>query len=252
MASNRARSRVLALFTAFLAGLSVSGAAPPPDAGAPGDGFLSQRVEILLYPSDGGFEASERGSILRREVSLLEGYLWRHSLRRLSVEVRLNVVHRRLRKEEFRDYGERFGFLLDRSPQVEADLRELGITASPLLLLYDPPPECPNRIAGRTFFEGSHSSVPLSPRYFLQSGFDRPLHLVLAHEYIHQIDLAFSRLRHPSAFLDPDGAGQPGYPPCIDPGGGDLSLRSVLRFDRSCGPVDWGLLTPAYGTWIAR
>lgn len=234
--------------------LAILPAAPvlPADSGVSRDGYLSQKVEVVLYPSDQGFEESERGWILRREVSLLEGYLWRYSLRRLSVEVRLNVVHRRLRPEEFRDYGERFGFLLDRSPEVEADLRGLGVAGAPLLLLYDPPAGCPNRIAGRTFFEGAHSSIPLSPRYFSQSGFERPLHLVMAHEYIHQIDLAFGRLHHASAFLDPDGAGEAGYPPCIDPGGGDLSLRSVLQFDRSCGPVDWEILSPAYGTWIPR
>jgi len=251
MAPSPTRRLVLALLPAFLMGLPIRGALHA-DTGAPGDGYLSQRVEGLVYPSDDRFEESDRGWVLRREVSLLEGYLWRHSLRRLSVEVRVNIVHRRLGRGEFRNYGDRFGFLLDRSPEVEADLRALSVTASPLLLLYDPPPDCPNRIAGRTFFEGSHSSIPLSPRYFLQSGFDRPLHLVMAHEYIHQIDLAFSRLHHPSGFLDPDGAGQDGYPPCIDAGGGDRSLRTVLQFDRSCGPVDWGLLSPAYGIWISR
>lgn len=251
MAPSPACRLSLALLSAILMGLPIRGALHA-DNGAPGDGYLSQRVEVLVYPSDDRFEESDRGWILRREISLFEGYLWRHSLRRLSVEVRVNVVHRRPGRGEFRNYGDRFGFLLDRSPEVEADLRSLGATGSSLLLLYDPPPDCPNRIAGRTFYEGTHSSIPLSPRYFLQSGFDRPLHLVMAHEYIHQIDLAFSRLHHPSGFLDPDGAGQEGYPPCIDSEGGDRSLRTVLQFDRSCGPVDWGLLSPAYGTWISR
>jgi len=51
-------------------------------------------------------------------------------LRRLSVEVRLNVVHRRLRKE-IRDYGERFGFLLDRSPRWSRSPRagDHGVTS---------------------------------------------------------------------------------------------------------------------------
>ena len=74
----------------------------------------------------------------------------------------------------------------------------------------------------------------------------------MAHEYLHQIDLAFSRLHLSASFLDPDGADQGGYPPCIDSGGGDLSLRTILQYDRSCKPVDWELLAPAYGTWVPR
>jgi len=241
----------LAAFLALLAAPPLwSSTTAPSDP--PPDGYLSQEVQILVYPSDLRFEESDRGWTVEREASLFQAYLWRHSLRRLSLEARVSIIHRRLLPGEFRDYGPRFGFLLDRSPQVEADLRGLGTSNLPLLLLYDPPPDCPNRIAGRTFFEGGHSSIPLSPRYFQGQGFDRPLHLVMAHEYLHQIDLAFSRLRHPSAFLDPDGAGQEGYPPCIDDGGGDLSLRTLLQFDRSCRPVEWNLLAPSCGTWIPR
>ncbi len=230
----------------------VSLQAAPDSPGNAGDGYLSQQVQILVYPSDGKFEESARGWTLRREVSLFEGYLWRYSLRRLSVEARVHVLHRTLLPGEFRDYGARYGFLLDRSPEVEADLRSLGAESSPLLLLYDSPPDRPSRLAGRTFFEGGHSSIPLSPRYFLNDGFDRPLHLVMAHEYLHQIDLAFSRLHHPSGFLDPDGVGGEGNPPCIEGGGGDLSLRTLLQFDRTCHPVDWELLSPTYGTWTSR
>jgi hypothetical protein len=216
------------------------------------DGFLSQKLEILVYPSDHRFEQSGRGWTFQREISLFQGYLWRYSLRRLSVETHIDIVHRKLLPEELLNYGPRFGFLLDRSPQVISDLRARGVSGLPLLLLYDAPPARPSRIAGRTFIEGGYSSIPLSPRYFQDDGFDRPLHLVMAHEYLHQIDLAFSRLRRPSSFLDPDGAGLPGYPPCIDPGGGDLSLRSILQFDSSCKPVDWEALAPAYGTWMRR
>ena len=131
-------------------------------AGDSGDGFLSQRIEILVYPSDDRFEESDRGWTLQREASLFTGYLWRYSLRRLSLEAHVDIVHRKLQPGEFRDYGSRYGFLLDRSPEVEADLRALGVLALPLLILYDPPPDRPNRIAGRTFFEGTHSSIPLS------------------------------------------------------------------------------------------
>jgi hypothetical protein len=230
---------------------AIASAAPSPTGAAP-DGYLSQKVEILVYAADAGFEDSERGWTLRREISLFEGYLWRYSLRKLSVDSRLDVVHRKLLAGEFRDYGAQFGFLLDRSAAVEADLRARGAADLPLLILYDPPPDRPNRLAGRTFFEGRHSSIPLSSRYFMQDGFYRPLHLVMSHEYLHQIDLAFSRLRHPAEFLDPDGVGQLDYPPCIEPGGGDLSLRTLLRFDRGCGPVDWELLAPSFGTWNPR
>ena len=142
--------------------------------------------------------------------------------------------------------------LLDRSPQVDADLRSLGEMASSVLLIYDPPPDRPNRIAGRTFFGGNHSSVPLTSRYFEGDGFLRPLHLVMVHEYIHQIDLAFSRVHHPAEFLDPDGIGEVDYPSCIDEAGADRSMRSLLHYNRSCQPINWVLLSPDFGTWIAR
>jgi hypothetical protein len=246
-----AAPRILVAALAALLATGPSASAPIAPA-PPSDGYLVQQVEVLVYPADGDFDKSGRSWTLHRELSLFEGYLWRYSLRRLSVETHLDIVHRKLREDEFRDYGSRFGFLLDRSPEVESDLRGLGATSSALLLLYDPPADRPNRIAGRTFFEGTHSSIPLSSRYFQEDGFERPLHLVMAHEYLHQIDLAFSRLKAPASFLDPDGAGQADYPPCIDPGGGDLTLRTILQFDRSCHPVDWRLLSPDYGTWTPR
>lgn len=251
MALSRFRS-VLVCVPFLVAAALPSRPASIPSAEPAPDGYISRRVEILVYPADERFEDSTRERTLRREVSLFEGYLWRHSLRRLSVDARVSVVHRLLLPAEFRDYGERFGFLLDRSPQVEADLRALGASGASLILVYDPPPGRPARLAGRTFFEGSHSSIPFTTRYFENDGFSRPLHLVLAHEYLHQIDLDFSRIRHPSEFLDPDGAGQSNYPPCIDADGGDRSMRSLLRYNRSCTPINWTLLAPVHGTWVAR
>jgi len=229
--------------------------APLPAAGSDvsSDGYLSRRLEVLVYPSERDFEQSPKSLTLEREISLFGGYLWRHSLRHLSVETRVTVVHRHLDPEEFRDYGEQFGFLLDRSPRVESDLRARGVDpSSSLLILYAPPPDRPARLAGRTFFEGGHSSIPLRDTYFQEDGFFRPLHLVLAHEFLHQVDLEFSRLHHPGGFLDPDGADLGAYPPCIDAGGGDLSLRTLLQFNRDCGRVRWELLAPVYGTWVPR
>lgn len=218
----------------------------------PGDGYLSRRVEILVYPDDRDFERSARGLTLEREITLFEGYLWRHSLRHLAVEAHAIVVHRDLSPEEFRNYGEQFGYLLDLSPRIESDLREKGLSHDSLILLYDSPADRPSRLAGRTFFEGGHSSIPLRDSYFLDDGFSRPLHLVMAHEFLHQIDLAFSRLGRSADFLDPDAAGSSQAPPCIDAGGGDLSLRNILQFNRECRPVRWDLLAPAFGTWVAR
>jgi hypothetical protein len=218
----------------------------------PGDGYLSRRVEILVYPGDHDFERSTRGLTLEREITLFEGYLWRHSHRHLAVEARATVMHRNLSPEEFRNYGEQFGYLLDLSPRIESDIREKGLSHDSLILLYDSPSDRPSRLAGRTFFEGSHSSIPLRDSYFLDDGFTRPLHLVMAHEFLHQIDLAFSRLGRSADFLDPDAAGSSEAPPCIDAGGGDLSLRSLLQFNRECRPVRWDLLAPAFGTWVTR
>src|SRR5262245_59187947 len=226
-------------------------AASDPPPGSP-DGYLSRRVDILVYAGGAGFEPSERGLTVEREVSLFAGYLWRYSLRRLSVDPRLTVIHRPLFPQEVRDYVEAFGWLMDRSARVDADLRERGLRPSSLILLYVPPADRPPRLAGRTFFEGAHSSIPLRDVYFRDEGFSRPLHLVMAHEFLHQIDLEFSRLHHPAEFLDPDGAGTPEYPTCIDPGGGDLSLRSLLQFNRDCRPVRWELLAPEHGEWIPR
>src|SRR5713101_8569751 len=117
-----------------------SEAASLPSATLPQDGYLSRKLLILVYPADAGFDSSPRGWILRREISLFEGYLWRYSDRRLAVDTRCSILHRSLRPEEFRDYGERFGFLLDRSSQVEADIQSLGEDPSSLVLLYDAPP----------------------------------------------------------------------------------------------------------------
>jgi len=238
---------VLGLLAACSVSTSATAAAEPP-----GDGYLSRRVAILVYPEDRDFERSARGLTLDREITLFEGYLWRHSLRHLAVEARVTVVHRDLSSEEFRNYGEQFGYLLDLSPKIESDIREKGLSRDCLILLYDSPADRPSRLAGRTFFEGAHSSIPLRDSYFLEDGFYRPLHLVMAHEFLHQIDLAFSRLGHSADFLDPDAAGSPEAPPCIDAGGGDLSLRSLLQFNRECRPVRWDLLAPAFGTWVTR
>jgi len=236
------------LLLAAGAGRIASATLPPEEP----DGYLSRRVEVVVYSSDPQFDESARGWTLRREVSLFEGYLWRNSLRHLSVETRLTTIHRSLASDEFRDYGEQFGFLLDRSPKVDADLRARGIEAASLILIYEPPPGKPARLAGRTFYEGGHSSIPLKEVYFLENGFFRPLHLVMAHEYLHQIDLEFSKLHLPGEFLDPDGAGAADYPNCIDSGGGDLSLRTLLQFNRDCRRVRWDRLAPTYGEWIPR
>src|SRR5262245_16337112 len=139
---------ILAALLAAAPSGGAAGAASPPGA----DGYLSQTVDLLVYPSDAGFEASERGWILRREISRFEGYLWRNSGRHLSVETRLTILHRPLQRDEFRDYGEQFGFLLDRGSRIDKDLTERGISPSALLLLYDPLPDRPARLAGRTFF----------------------------------------------------------------------------------------------------
>jgi len=97
--------------------------------------------------------------------------------------------------------------------------------------------------------EGSHSSVPSRP-LLPAVGLRPPLHLVLAHEYIHQIDLAFSRLRHP-----PRSSTGWRRPARLSPA--SIPAEAICREERP--PVrpllrsrDWGLLTPAYGTWIAR
>jgi hypothetical protein len=242
--------RLKAMILVSLAGtLAAAAAATPPESP---DGYLAQRVDILVYEGTTDLEASGRSATVQREISLFAGYLWRHSLRRLSVDPRVTVIHRPLFPEEFRDYGQTFGWLMDRSARVEADLKERGLHPSSLILLYVPPADRPPRLAGRTFFEGAHSSIPLRDVYFEDDGFSRPLHLVMAHEYLHQIDLEFSRLNHPADFLDPDGAGTSSYPACIDPGGGDLSLRSLLQFNRDCLPVRWELLAPEHGEWIPR
>ena len=222
------------------------------DAPAAQDGYLSRRVEVLIYGGQPHFERTSQGATVERELSLFEGYLWRYSLRHLSIDAHATYLDRALEKDEFRDYGERYGFLLDRSSKVEADLKALNLSPSSLILLYEPPPDRPARIAGRTFFEGNHSSIPLREIYFEGDGFYRPLHLVMAHEFLHQIDREFSRLKLPGEFLDPDGAGLADYPSCIDPGGGDLSLRTLLQFNRLCQPVRWDLLAPSYGVWVPR
>jgi hypothetical protein len=241
---------VLAVFASPGSG-SAAWEAPAEPNPPGGDGYLVRRLDIVVYPADPGFESSRRGWTLQREIEFFGGYLWRHSGRRLSVDSRITVVHRALEPEEFREQGRPFGFLLDRSSRVEEDLRGIP-NVSDLLILYDPPRDRPPGLAGRTFSGAFASSIPLSGRYFEDDGFSRPLHLVMVHEYLHQLGLAFARIRRPAGFLDPDLAGRPGAPGCLDRAGADLAMRSVLRFDSACGPVDWKALDPGEGTWVAR
>jgi hypothetical protein len=134
----------------------------------------------------------------------------------------------------------------DRSPKVESDSRR-GIEAASLILIYVPRKTGPSR---RTQFLRRPFN-PLKEVYFKRTVSSPPAPGV-AHEYLHQIDLEFSKLHLPGEFLDPDGAGLTDYPSCIDSGGGDLSLRTLLQFNRDCRQIRWELLSPAYGAWIAR
>lgn len=230
---------------------------PHPAAAGPSvgpDGILLQRVVVAVYLSEGPDER-RRLALLEREVRQFEAYLWRHSERKVRVEAELFAVGRAARAEDLQGEDERWGWALGRSKRVEGDLKRAGYDArryDGLILLFDPPRGRPCLAAGLTWHRERYSSIPLKENLFEGSGHRYPLHLVMVHEYLHQIDSAFEEAGRAAGFEDPDRVGRPGDSACVLPGDEYPYFRTALQQDEMCHPPDWQALDGRMGVWTSR
>jgi hypothetical protein len=216
------------------------------------DGILLQRVLVAAYLRGG--EAVRLG-LLQREVSQFESYLWRHSGRKVRVEATLAFIDRPIDPAELQGSDPRWGYALGRNDQVERDLRGAGYEPGSfdgLILLFDPPRGRPCLAAGLTWHGERTSAVPLKEDLFQEDGHRYPLHYVMVHEYLHQIDSAFEEAGRGTGFEDPDRVGRPGSRACVLPGDEYPYFKTSLQHDALCRPTEWRVLDGLMGTWILR
>lgn len=240
----------------WLAGLGVALVAipAPADPAPPAEGILLQRVLVAAYVRE---DPAERGrlALLEREVRQFEAYLWRTSNRKVRVEATLLPVGRTARAAELEGEDPRWGWALGRSERVDEDLRRAGYQPSRydgLILLFEPPRGRPCRAAGLTWHRERYSSIPLKENLFEEAGHRYPLHLVMVHEYLHQIDSAFEAAGRAAGFEDPDRVGRAGEAACVLPGDEYPFFRTALQQDETCRPPDWRALDGQMGTWMSR
>jgi hypothetical protein len=220
--------------------------------GGGADGILLQRVLVAAYLREAG---PTRLGLLQREVQQFEAYLWRHSGRKVRVEAVLARIGRSVDLAEMQGSDPRWGYALGRSERVERDLLGAGYDPASydgLILLFDPPRGRPCLAAGLTWHGQRTSAVPLKDNLFEEGGHRHPLHFVLVHEYLHQIDSAFEEAGRAAGFEDPDRVGRSGSPACVLPGDEYPFFRTSLQQDAQCRPPEWRALDGHMGTWIAR
>ncbi len=237
--------------------LSAALSALPPVASAqepPADGILVQRVLVAAYFRDQPHR-SARLALLEREVRMFEALLWQHSGRRLRVEATLVPVGRAISQAEVTPYSPEWGYALERSAWVEQDLQQAGHATTGydgLILLFDPIPSRPCHAAGLTWHRQRYSSIPLKKNLFEDLGHRYPLHLVMVHEYLHQLDSAFEAAGEASGFADPDRMGRTAHASCVLPGDQHPFFRTTLQHDEMCRPTRWRMLDGLMGAWITR
>jgi hypothetical protein len=222
------------------------------EAAGDSDGILLQRVLVAAYLREAG---APRLGLLEREVRQFEAYVWRHSDRRVRVEATLARVERPVDPAELEGEDPRWGYALGRSERVEGDLGRAGHDPARydgLILLFDPPHGRPCLAAGLTWHGRRTSAVPLNENLFEEAGHRYPLHLVMVHEYLHQIDSAFEEAGRASGFEDPDRVGRPGHAACVLPGDEYPFFRTSLQQDAQCRPTEWRALDGRMGTWVLR
>lgn len=226
----------------------------PTRAVTEGDGMLLQRVLVAVYFAPGEQERTRLG-MLEREVRQFEAYLWRYSGRKVRVEAELVPIDRPVGEADLEGEDPRWGWALTRTRSVDDDLRHAGYSASRhhgLILLFDPPSDRPCLAAGLTWHRERYSSVPLKENLFEGSGHRYPLHLVMVHEYLHQIDSAFEEAGRATGFEDPDRVGRPAGAACVLPGDEYPFFATALQQDELCRPPAWQALDGRMGIWISR
>ena len=226
--------------------------APVAAARADQDGFLRQKIGFLIYAPFGPDGVPGGANwILEREIGFFESYLWRASDRRVAAEPVILRPGRRLRTEEYLDAGRRWGYLPDFSPDIEADLRAAGWQRddfSALVVLYQPAEEKDTPLAGATYLPAGISSVPLRPDTFLDGGRRHPLHRLLVHEYLHQMEFAFAATGADAYLFDPD---TPDWQRCASDRLKD-ELQVALHSNATCSEIDWMRISPERGEWTGR
>jgi hypothetical protein len=215
------------------------------------DGFLRQKIGILIYSDFANVQFPDSAQwILRREIRSFESFLWSNSDRKVYIDPVIVNPGRLLLEQEFLNAGPRWGYLPGYSSQIESDLQAAGWNRSDfdiLVLLYEPLPDRDTPLAGATYLPPELSSIPLRRETFLQSGRRHPLHLLLVHEYLHQMNFLFSDAGGDTYLIDPD---TDAWERCSS-GTGD-ELQVALRRNATCNEVEWFLLSPESGIWVAR
>ena len=219
--------------------LTLSSAQPPSPASL-SDGYLRQKVAVLVFMEPSGQKLSEMAEwILVREIRAFEAFVWRYSGKRLLVETVKIDSGRGLSEEEFLNRGPRWGYQPNLGPTIVADLERQGWTPlqfDGLLMLYEQPPTRQTPVGGVTYGRQGFSAIPLKDYIFNDTGRRYPLHLLLAHEFLHQMEQAFEAAT--------------GRPYLVSPDQGDL--RTVLRRNSNGSEIEWWLLSPALGSWISH
>ncbi len=217
-------------------------------------GMLVQRVLVPAYLQEGTPRA-RRLALIEREVRLFESLVWKHSDRKVRVEATLLPVSRLILESDLTAYSEEWGYALARSTRVQEDLRLAGVELSEydgLVLLFDPIPDRPCQAAGLTWHSERYSSIPLKENLFQESGHRYPLHLVMTHEYLHQLDSAFEEAGRAEGFGNPDRTAQAPGTACVLPGDPYPHFRTALQHDELCRPTDWRVLDGLMGSWATR
>lgn len=216
----------------------------------PGDGYLRQKLGILVYGQTGDRFAKRRAWILKREIGSFESFLWRESGRRLFVDPIVLYPGRRLEEREYIDTRSRWGYLPDFSQGVASDLKRAGFDRhdfDALIILYEPLDNRKTSLAGATYQPPDISSIPLRDETFLEGGRRHPLHRLLVHEYLHQMEFAFERIERERYLIDPDtGDWEQCSAEAVD------ELRVELKRNSTCSEIEWSLLSPEAGTWVRR
>jgi hypothetical protein len=199
-------------------------------------GHLQQRIAVLIFtePSAGRLP-DDANWILVREIRAFETFVWRYSGRKVQVEAVPIRVGRLLRPDEILDRGPFWGFLP--GPATVSTLEDSGWSRSQfdgVVVLYEPPARLKPGVAGATYGPAGFSVIPLTPLTFTESGRRYPLHLVLAHEYLHQLEVAFTESTGVSYLASPD----------------DHDLRRVLQVNSEGSAIDWRLISPTIGSWV--
>jgi hypothetical protein len=230
----KARS-ILALLLSSIC--CASAAAPFRAAATPDDGYLRQKVAILIFTAPSRSNLPDDASwIVVREIREFERYVWRNSKKKLRVETEMIRADRRLTANEFVDLGPVWGPLPD--PVVASDLERMGWSRSQfdaLLVLYESPAGFEPRVSGATYGPRGFSAIPLTLSAFQAGGRRYPLHLRLAREHLLQVEDAFAESTGRSYLLSPD----------------RTDLRRVLQLNSEGSAVEWRRISPAAGSWVS-